>query len=159
MLKEVKGELKWIKTSRDRPEEFTDPSGKVKKTWSVTVYPDKESLETVRDMQASGIKNVVKKDEQGWFVKFSRPCVKEKNGKVVQVLDPPIVVDANGTIVDGFVNNGAIGTVKIDFTEGKTSKGKYYTARLEGIRLQDYKLWEGTAGNSSVASPKQENYF
>lgn len=155
MDKFIKGELVWIKVHKDRPEEYEG-----KKTWSVTVYPDKESLEEVREMQGIGIKNKLKKDDKGWFVKFSRPVedTDKRTGKVKKVYEPPVVTSPDGTVVDGFVNNGAIGTVKLDFTEGTSTKGKYYTARLNSIKLQDYKLWEGTE-TKKAPEVKQENYF
>jgi hypothetical protein len=153
MDKFIKGELVWIKTQRDRPEEYEG-----KKTWSITQYPDKDGLELVRELQAIGIKNKLKRDDKGWFVKWSRPTEQVKNEKVVKVFDPPIIVDSDGNVIDGPINNGAIGTVKIDFTEGKTSKGKYYTARLVGAKLDTYSLWEGSTAKA-VETPKQEAYF
>lgn len=151
----VKGELVWIKTQRDRPEEYEG-----KKSWSVTVYPDKESLDLVREMQADGIKNKVKKDDKGWFVKFSRPCQQvNKDGKVTKVFDPPVIVDENGNVVDGPVSNGAIGTVKVDFYEHPVKGGKSHAARLVGVKLHEYKLWESGGGKPVSTEVKQENYY
>lgn len=155
----IKGEFTWIKTNRDYPEEFTDPSGKVKKSWSTTVYPDKDSLELIRELQAIGIKNKLKKDEKGWHAKFSRPVEDIKKGKVVAQLEPPKVFDADGNLIEGFVANGAIGEMKIDFKEGTTPKGKYYSARLEALKLISHKPWEASNKAAEVAKPKQENFF
>lgn len=151
--KVLDGEFVWIKTSKDRPEEFVAPDGTVKKSWSATIYPDKDSLELIRELQAIGIKNKLKKDDKGWHAKFSCPVEEVKKGKVVRVNDPPLVVDASGNVIDGFVNNGAIGSMKIDFKEGSTPKGKYYVARLQGLKLTDYKLWEST-GDAKPMPPK-----
>ena len=109
-----------------------------------------------------GIKNKIKRDDKGWFVKFSRPVSDiSKAGKTLRTYEPPRVVDAEGKPIEGFLNNGAIGEIKIDFKEGSTTMGKYYTARLEAVKLHEYKLWEadGSKPNAEVAKPKQENYF
>jgi len=150
--KYIKGELVWVKTQKDRPEEFEG-----KKSWSCTVYPDKESLEIIREMQADGIKNKVKKDDKGWFIKFSRPTQKvNKEGKVTKVFDAPFVVDESGAVVGGPISNGAIGTLKIDLYEHPVKGGTSHAARLEGIKLHDYKIY---GADAPVAAPKQENYF
>jgi hypothetical protein len=151
MDKFIKGELIWIKTID--PEEFEG-----KRNWSVIVYPDKESLDVVREMQADGIKNKVKKDEKGWFVKFSRPTQRvNKEGKVIRVFSPPVVTDESGNVIDGLIANGAIGTVRVDLYEHKVKGGTSHAARLEGIKLHDYKPY-GEA-STSTKEVKQESYF
>lgn len=134
-IKKIEGSLDWVKCHPDFPEEFDG-----KRSWSVIVHPTKDSLETVRDMQADGIKNVVKRgDAPGdYYVKFSRKCEKvNKAGKVQEKFEAPKVYLPDGSLFDNkkMLGNGCEGILDIDFYQGVTTKGKYQVALLEAIRL------------------------
>jgi hypothetical protein len=152
--KNIKGDLSWIKASEDRYDEFEG-----KKSWSAQIHPDKDSLELVREMQADGIKNKLKRDEKGWYVKFSHPLVKtDKAGKITQVYTPPMVINRAGEVITGSVNNGATGEVVVNFYEHPLKGGaKSYAARLKKIILDDYSLYGDQTKVSTEV--KQENYF
>jgi hypothetical protein len=120
----VTGKLSWV---------FTVGLNRFEK-WSVTIHPNQESLEKIRDLQSEGLKNVIKKDEDGYYVQFSRPPHKEtQNGKIISFA-PPVVTDRAGNPVDGRVGNGSDGTVELEVYEHPTPQGgKAKAARLRGI--------------------------
>lgn len=68
--------------------------------WAITVYPTPKSLDIIRDLQADGLKNVMKKDDDGYYITFSREPTKLMRGKVVAFTAPKIV-DADGKLMDG----------------------------------------------------------
>src|SRR5258705_11309591 len=85
----VKGKAKWFRHLK--PEEFRG-----KTSWKHSIYLDEESLEKVRSLQGEGIKNVLKKDEDGYYTSFGRPTEvkwRDKNTgqQIVKALDPPVV--------------------------------------------------------------------
>lgn len=86
--------------------------------WSHCLYPDPESLEILRDLQARGAKNQMKKDEDGYFMWINRPTSIEVKGKVVG-MQPPLVLMADGiTPLQGvLVGNGSDVTTKLEVYE------------------------------------------
>lgn len=134
-IKKIEGTMDWIKCHPDFPEEYDG-----KRSWSVIIHPTKDSLETVRDMQADGIKNVVKRgDAPGdYYVKFSRKCEKvNKAGKVLEKFEAPKVYMPDGSIFDNkkLLGNGCEGYLNVDFYQGVTTKGKYQVATLDTVHL------------------------
>lgn len=125
----IQGKLSWVKTQT--PDEW----GK----WKCTVHPNAASLDKIRDLQAEGLKNVLKKDEDGYYVAFSRPTQKMIKGKVVG-LAPPEILQADGkTPLTGvLVGNGSDGTVKLEvYSHGTPGGGKAKAARLLSIRVDN----------------------
>jgi hypothetical protein len=107
--------------------------------WKVTVHPTEASLEKVRELQGEGIKNVLKKDDDGYKVTFSRPTQKMVKGKVIG-LTPPEVLQADGkTPLTGvLVGNGSDGTVKLEvYSHGTPGGGKAKAARLLSIKVDN----------------------
>jgi hypothetical protein len=106
----------------------------------VTVHPNNESLEKIRELQAEGLKNIIKKDDDGYLVTFSRPVQKTING-VVRGYTPPVVLNKDGTpFVHGDVQigNGSDGTVKLEVYQHKTpGGGKAKAARWEALRIDN----------------------
>ncbi len=131
-LTKIEGELDWTRVVN--PEEYNG-----KKHWSTTVHPTRDSLDVIRDLQADGIKNVVKKDDRGYYVKFSRPIQQEKKGKIVKTFQPPIVTDKDGNVIDGMkIGNGSKGVVTLDVYEHAIQGGgKAKAARLESIQITE----------------------
>lgn len=134
VLKKLEGKLEWIKCHPDFPEEFDG-----KKNWSTTIHPTRESLDEIRDMQAEGIKNVVKKGSEpgDYYVKFSRKTARiNKAGKVLESFQAPKVYLPDGSLFD---NKKMLGTcegyIEVDFYQGVTTKGKYQVATLEAVYL------------------------
>lgn len=112
--------------------------------WSVELYPIPEDLEKVRELQAEGIKNLVKKDEDGYFIRFKRDpqkTIQLRTGEVKTLFfTPPTVSMADKTpIPDGVaIGNGSDVTVLLEVYEhGTPNGGKAKAARLEGIRVDN----------------------
>lgn len=106
--------------------------------WSVTFYPDNKSLEIIRDYQAKGLKNVMKKDDDGYFIQFSREPTKLMRGKVVAFAAPK-VVDAEGKPFDGLkVGWGSDATIRLEiYQHGTPNGGKAYAARWDSIKINN----------------------
>lgn len=106
--------------------------------WSVTLHPTQESLEKIRELQAEGLKNVIKKDEDGYYVQFSRPPHKEtQSGKIISFA-PPVVIDANGLPLDGRIGNGSDAMIELEVYEHPTPNGgKARAARWRAMRVDN----------------------
>lgn len=93
----VKGKGKWVK--HGAPNEWNK--------WTHVLYPDAQSLDKIRELQGMGIKNQVKKDDDGWYTTFSRPTTLTVKGKIVK-MDPPVMTLADGTSLEGkSIGNGS----------------------------------------------------
>lgn len=133
--------------------ELVDVQGKVKyihavnfnkyDKWSIVIYPDPKSLEVIRDLQAEGVKNVMKKDEDGYFIQFSREPTKLIRGKVV-AFAAPRVQDNEGKVFDGLrVGRGSDVTVRLEvYQHGTPSGGKAKAARWDSVRVDNLIVWE-----------------
>lgn len=124
----ITGKLKWVRV------QTPDPWN----NWKVTVYPDNPSLDKIRELQAEGVKNVLKKDEDGYFVVFRRPASKTMKGKVVGFA-PPEVLQKDGTpLRDVLVGNGSDGVVKLEvYSHNTPGGGKAKAARLLALRVDN----------------------
>lgn len=123
----LKGKASWVK---DKPNEW----GK----YSFQLHPDNESLEKIRELQSEGIKNVLKKDEDGYYCNFSRPVSIVAKGKVIG-LAPPEIWDADGrTPFKESVGNGSDVTVKLEvYSHGTPGGGKAKAARWASMRIDN----------------------
>lgn len=127
---EVQGKCKWFK-HRD-----LDKYGK----WSHQFYPTAESLEKLRALQAAGAKNVLHKDDEGyWMSLHRRPFLEKKDGTKVP-LQPPHVTDKDGLPYAGNVGNGSDVTDTLEvYTHGvpnTTKKAKafrWYGTRIDNL--------------------------
>ena len=130
----LQGKVKWFRAQQ--PDEY----GK----WKHVLYPNAESLEKIRDLQLSqdgvtGIKNVLKKDEDGYSMTFSRPASKEIRGKIVGFA-PPDVFESDGKTPMRNVNvgNGSDVTTKIAvYSHGTPGGGRAKAARWESSRIDN----------------------
>lgn len=118
--------------------------------WAMVLYPNPESLEKIRELQAEGLKNVIKKDEDGYCVSFSRPGSKSyltKDGiPQVKGFAPPEVLESDGLTPMRNVNvgNGSDVTVKIEVYEHKTpGGGKAKAARWMSTRVDNLVPFDG----------------
>lgn len=107
--------------------------------WSIRLHPDKDSLEIIRNLQAEGIKNVIKKDDDGYYVQLSRPTHRKGRPGTADIpLAPPQVVDADGNMYDGRIGNGSDVTLKLEVYSHKTpGGGKAKAARLASVRIDN----------------------
>jgi len=122
-----KGKGKWVRVHSP------DPWGNYK----LDLYPDTESYDKLLELQKKGMKNTIKKDEDGYFITFRRPTQKVYKGKVVGFA-PPEVLEADGktTLRDVLVGNGSDLTVKVEAYPYKSPQG---TPGL-GIRLASIRV-------------------
>jgi len=134
----VKGKSKWMNHNR------LDKYGR----WSHVLYPDTESLEKIRELQAEGVKNQIKKDEDGYFIRFTRPPEMDKFlpgiGKKKVALEPPKVVDKDNHPIENLVGNGSDVTTKLEVYEhgtppppGGTKPGKAKAIRWMATRVDN----------------------
>lgn len=111
--------------------------------WAHVLYPVPASLEIIRDLQTStegvsGIKNELKKDDDGYFMTFSRPVdITRKDGTKVG-LSPPLILDKDNQPYIGAVGNGSKVITKLKVRIHPTqSKGKARAVRWEGSRIEE----------------------
>lgn len=122
--------------------------------WSHRLYPDTDSLEKVRELQTQGVKNTIKKDEDGWYVNLTRsPTIKKKTalGETSIAMEPPKVVDKDGQPYMGFVGHGSDVTTKMYVYEhrtpappGSTIPGKAKAMRWDASRIDNLVPYEPT---------------
>ena len=136
-LKYLQGKVSWVKHIK--------PDEKYGK-WTVKLHPDNPSLEKIREMQTSqngvtGIKNILGKDDDGYFMNFSRPTKKEfkrRDGMTeTRAFAPPVVVTKDGTPWDDKgIGNGSDGTVELEYyTFNAPGGGKGSAVRWERLRI------------------------
>jgi hypothetical protein len=125
----VKGKVSWVKAVT--PNEWNK--------WSCRLHPDAESLEIIRDLQAEGIKNVIKKDDDGYYTTFSRPCEVELRKGVKVGVTPPEVVDGNGAPMEHVaIGNGSDGTLKLEiYSHSTPGGGRAKAARWAALRIDN----------------------
>jgi hypothetical protein len=67
----------------------------------MVLYPDAASLEKLRELQGEGVKNEIKKDDDGWHVRLGRPAeIRLRNG-TTKALTEPLVWDGSRPLPDG----------------------------------------------------------
>lgn len=138
-----------VQFAAGRNSEFVFVSGKVSwvkgitpnqwDKWALTLHPDAESLEKIRDLQAEGVKNVIKKDEDGYYVQFSRPImIQLRNGQKTP-LAPPEITHKDGTPMEGVpIGNGSDGIVKLEVYQHPTPNGgRAKAARWASLRIDN----------------------
>lgn len=131
-----KGKGKWVFTNR------LDKYG----FWSLQLYLDDESKNKIIDLQTKGLKNTLKKDEDGYYVKFKREPVKKVKDKATGgereiKFSQPLVFDIDGKVLtDTIIGDGSDITVKCQvypFGGGSTGYAKGVAARLEAVRVDN----------------------
>ena len=116
------GMFKWVRSPQ------LDQYGK----WSAQCYPTPESLEVVRELQAKGLKNRLKKDDDGYFISIACPPSKDIGTKTL-TWPAPVILDGSKKLADGTfppltvaVGNGSTGVAKMETYEngvpGTTNK-------------------------------------
>lgn len=145
--------------------ELVDVQGKIKfvhavafnkyDKWSVVFYPNQTSLEVIRDLQAQGVKNVMKKDDDGYFIQFSREPTKLMRGKVI-AFTAPKVIDKEGKLFDGNkIGRGSDATIRLEvYQHGTPSGGKAKAARWDSIRIDELIPWDP---DKSLTAEEAEN--
>lgn len=144
----LKGKVKWFRHTAP------DPWG----NWKHDLYLDNGSLNIIKELQTvkdgvNGIKNVLKKDDEGYYIAVRRPQQKMMRGKVVGFA-PPEVLDGSVTLPDGSnpplrdtnVGNGSDVTTKCAvYTHGTPGGGKAKAMRWESSRIDALVPFDGKA--------------
>lgn len=131
---EITGTFMWTRSAK--PE--LDPWGN--ENYSTAIRPDAGSLETVMDLQAQGIRNTLKKDDEGYYVSFKRPHSRKMRGEDV-VLGPPAIYEADGiTPLKDLIGNGSKGTIKLEIysykapgTDKQSKAARWHSATITDL--------------------------
>lgn len=130
----VKGKCKWAHVTRLNRYD----------AWSIELWPVPDDLEVIRELQARGLKNTMRKDDDGYNIRFKRDPKKEirlRTGEIkTLIFSPPTVAMADGSPLPNGVSigNGSDVTVILEvYTHGTPGGGKAVAARLEGIRVDN----------------------
>lgn len=130
----VKGKCKWAHVTRLNRYD----------AWSIELWPIPEDLERIREWQAKGLKNTMRKDEDGYNVRFKRDPDKNitlRTGEIKHLrFEPPSVAMADGSPLPQGVSigNGSDVTVLLEvYTHGTPAGGQAVACRLEGVRVDN----------------------
>lgn len=101
----LKGKVSWVRMVE--PNKFDK--------WSLTLHPDAPSMERIRVLQAEGIKNIVKMDDDGFYLQISRPTTVELRKGVKTPVTPPTVSNTDGSSMEGIaIGNGSDAVVTVE---------------------------------------------
>src|SRR3972149_446704 len=125
----LKGKAKWGRLSS------ADPWGNYK----VTLYPNKEALDQIFELQKKGLKNTLRKDDDGYNITFRRPTQKTIRGRVVGFASPLVFKEDGETpLKEALIGNGSDITIKLCIYDFMTpNKVKGIAARLESVRVDN----------------------
>lgn len=137
--------------------------------WSVQIHPDDKGLEVIRDLQAKGLKNQLKKDDDGYFLNISRPVTKETAAGRILSFKPVEVFDADGKPFDSNVGNGSDATLKVEVYEhntpggGKAKAMRWVSARIDNLvpfeNARDLNEFEKEAAEGLTAQPAPQEFW
>ena len=125
----IQGKISWVK--------YVTPDPTYNK-WSCTIHPNDKGIEDIRELQTQGVKNQWKKDEDGYYIAFSRPSERKIKGKIIG-MTPPVVLNSEGVPMDGVaIGNGSDGTLKLEIYSHPTpSGGKAKAARWASLKVDN----------------------
>lgn len=125
----LQGKCKWCRTEK------VDQYGK----WKVLLYPTEESLEEIKQLKELGLKNHLKKDEDGYCMYFSRDAQKTIKNKVI-AFQPPEIFHSDGTtpMKDVYIGNGSDVTLKLEvysygYGDKKGIAARWVSARVDNL--------------------------
>lgn len=131
----LQGKLSWVKHLKP-DDRFGDPK------WSVKLHPNAESLTVIKELVAKkgevdGVMNKLQKDDDGYFMTFSRHTSRIYQGKTIAFL-PPVILNKDGSpLVNTAIGNGSDGTIKLEYYtfKRKGGPGQGSAVRWESLRL------------------------
>lgn len=138
---DLQGKGNWVNVQR--PDEY----GK----WGCVLYPNEESLTKIKKLKSGwvegveGIKNELKMDDDGYFIRLSRPQKKETRTKII-TFNPPHLFKEDGEtpLINTLVGNGSDITCNIECYFFNTPQKKLGSAiRLQSIRVDSLIAYEG----------------
>lgn len=132
-LEYLQGKAKWAKLIH--PD--VNPNGG--KKWKIDLYPDEASLEKINKLKEEGLLNVLKKDDDGYYMTFGRATEKIMRGSVV-AFTPPVVLDKDMNITEGLtIGNGSDVTISLEVYKyhkpGGAKSG--IAARLKAVKVDN----------------------
>lgn len=119
--------------------------------WGCMLYPNPESIDKIKKMKegwfegVEGIKNELKLDENGEYMRFGRKQKHETRTKTM-VFPPPLLLDKDGKtpLQNTLVGNGSDITITIElYFFKKPNKGLGSATRLQAIRVDNLIPYEG----------------
>lgn len=142
----IQGKLSWVRVVKPDP---------TYNSWNAVVHPTPESLERIRELQTEGLKNVLKKDDDGYYCNFRCPVSRVRKDGTIWTFVPPAVLDPDGNPMDGSrIGNGTDGTLDLEVYGHLTpGGGAAIAARLVGIRVEN--LVPFTAGDYTEEEDKE----
>lgn len=133
--------------------------------WSTQIHPNEKGLEIIRELQAQGVKNQLKKDDDGYYTSFSRPVTKETSTGKILSFTPVEVFDKDGNKYDGNVGNGSDVTLKLEVYPhatpggGKAKAVRWVSARIDNLvpfeSSRDLNDFEKEAAEGLKEQPEQ----
>lgn len=136
------GKAKWVNVTK------LDDYGK----WGLILYPDKDSLEKINKLKTGwyedveGIKNEIKKDDDGYNVRITRSQQKITRTKTINFTAPLLLkADGETPLQNTLVGNGSDVTCQVEVYFYKPPmKNKQGCAwRLQSIRVDNLIPYEG----------------
>lgn len=123
--------------------------------WSLNLYPDHEALEKIRELQAEGVKNVIKKDDDGYYLQISRPAQIEFVKGQAQSVTPPVVRDKDKNALPNNVEigDGSDGLVAVEVYSYKLPNTE---KRSKAMRLYGIEVHNLVPKNVPVSEPTLE---
>lgn len=138
----LQGKAKWVQVHQ--PDKFNK--------YGLVFYPDEKSLETLRDLQAEGLLNRMKKDDDGYFMRIGSPASKEIKGKVRGFAPPELIGPDGLPLREVAVGNGSDVTLKVEQYQYPTPTGGTGIAiRLKAIRVDNLIPFERSSFSEEAA--------
>jgi hypothetical protein len=135
----LKGKGSWFQHFFNADSKFGDAK------WHITLHPDEESLAKFKSLN---LKNTIGKDDDGWYVRLSRPCRKVTRKGQELIWTAPVMFDKDGIPLDQSVRigNGSDITVKCEVYQysAPSAKEKSNAIRLESARIDQLVPFDGT---------------
>ena len=107
--------------------------------WTCVLYPDADSVDTIRNMQDNGLMNKLKKDDDGYHITLSRPEWKVYKG-VRKEFSPPYCRMRDGAgVAPNNVGNGSDVEATLETYKWKQRGGQRFNVamRLNGIDIKE----------------------
>lgn len=131
----LKGKAFWVE--HIKPSEHKD--------WRFILYPDKDSLDIIRGLMDRGLMNTLKKDEDGYHMRFRRKTERPFKRNGTFSLTPPVVMMEDGTpIMNSLIGNGSDVTVKLEvYKFPRVGYGQAVATRWESMTVHNLIPYEG----------------
>jgi len=124
----LQGKAKWVKPTA--PDKYGN--------YSMVLYPNQESYNKLLDLKQRGLKNEIKKDEDGYSITLRRPQSKTYNGKV-KGFAPPEIIGPDNLPFRQLIGNGSDVTAKIEVYPYHTPQGNSAIAmRWMALRVDNH---------------------